>query len=115
MRSLFMWTTKTDQTARSAGRFESSLGAHARRHVFHVAVSPLLGFVLSMMWSTKTYFMLHVCLFVCVEALRPSQVNGAMSSAASLLSHTFTVQALSSKRLSRIMHSLSPETDNCPS
>ena len=30
--------------------------------------------------------------FVCVEVLRPSQPNGAMSSAVSLPSHTFTGQ-----------------------
>ena len=34
-----------------------------------------------------------VCLFVCVEVLRPSQPNGVMSSAVSLPSHTFTGQA----------------------
>ena len=32
-------------------------------------------------------------LFVCVEVLRPSQPNGAMSSAVSLPNHTFTGQA----------------------
>ena len=31
--------------------------------------------------------------FVCVEVLRPSQPNGVMSSAVSLLNHTFTGQA----------------------
>ena len=51
---------------------------------------------------------------VCVEVLRPSQPNGVMSSAVSL-PHTFTGQALSSKRLTSIVHILSPETDNCPS
>ena len=34
-----------------------------------------------------------VCLFVCVEVLRPSQPNGVMSSAVSLPNHTFTGQA----------------------
>ena len=34
-----------------------------------------------------------VCLFVCVEVLRPSQPNWVMSSAVSLLNHTFTGQA----------------------
>ena len=53
--------------------------------------------------------------FVCVEVLRPSQPNGVMSSAVSLHNHTFTGQALSSKRLTSIVHILSPETDNCPS
>ena len=53
--------------------------------------------------------------FVCVEVLRPSQPNGVMSSAVSLPNHTFTGQAYSSKRLTSIVHILSPETDNCPS
>ena len=34
-----------------------------------------------------------LCLFVCVEVLRPSQPNGVMSSAVSLPNHTFTGQA----------------------
>ena len=54
-------------------------------------------------------------LFVCVEVLWPSQPSGVMSSAVSLPNHTFTGQALSSKRLTSIVHILSPETDNCPS
>ena len=53
--------------------------------------------------------------FVCVEVLRPSQPNGVMSSAVSLPNHTFTGQAYFSKRLTSIVHILSPETDNCPS
>ena len=53
--------------------------------------------------------------FVCVEVLRPSQPNGAMSSAVGLLNHTFTGQVLSSKRITSIVRILSPETDNCPS
>ena len=52
---------------------------------------------------------------VCVEVLQPSQPNGVMSSAVSLPNHTFTGQAQSSKRLTSIVHILSPETDNCPS
>ena len=52
--------------------------------------------------------------FVCVEVLRPSQPNGVMSSVVSLPNHTFTGQALSSKRLTSIVHILLPETDNCP-
>ena len=51
----------------------------------------------------------------CVKVLRPSQPNGVMSSAVSLPNHTFTGQAMSSKRLISIVHILSPETDNCPS
>ena len=53
--------------------------------------------------------------FVCVEVLRPSQPNGVMSSAVSLPNHTFTGLAKFSKRLTSIVHILSPETDNCPS
>ena len=52
---------------------------------------------------------------VCVEVLRPNQPNGVMSSAVSLPNHTFTGQAYSSKRLTSIVHILSPETDNRPS
>ena len=51
----------------------------------------------------------------CAEVLRPSRPNGVMSSAVSLPNHTFTGQALSSKRLTSIVHILSPETDNCTS
>ena len=63
------------------------------------------------------YLNMHVFVikFVCVEVLRPSQPNGVMSSAVSLPNHTFTGQALSSKRLTSIVHILLPETDNCPS
>ena len=53
--------------------------------------------------------------FVCVEVLRPSQPNGVMSSTVNLPNHMFTGQAWSSKRLTSIVHILSPETDNCPS
>ena len=65
--------------------------------------------------QSRTILAILVCLFVCVEVLRPSQPNGVMSSAVSLPNHTFTGQALSSKRLTSIVHILSPETDNCPS
>ena len=34
-----------------------------------------------------------VCLFVCVEVLRPSQPSGVMSSVVSLSNHMFTGQA----------------------
>ena len=59
----------------------------------------------------------RVSLFVCVEVLRPSQPNGVMPSAVSLPNHTFAGQAYrySSKRLTSIVHILSPETDNCTS
>ena len=50
-----------------------------------------------------------ICLIVCVEVLQPSQPNGVMSSAVSLPNHTFTGQALSSKRLTSIVHIVSPK------
>ena len=34
-----------------------------------------------------------ICVFVCVEVLRPSQPNGVMLSVVSLLNHMFTGQA----------------------
>ena len=61
------------------------------------------------MKSMDNYYQTY--LFVCVEVLRPSQPNGVMSSAVSLPNHTFTGQALSSKRLTSIVHILSPETE----
>ena len=51
------------------------------------------------------HFFSNFC-FVCVEVLRPSQPNGVMSSAVSLPNHTFTGQALSSKRLTSNVHIL---------
>ena len=65
--------------------------------------------------GVKSQLRLYKCLFVCVEVLRPSQPNGVMSSTVSLPNHTFTGQAKSSKRLTSIVHILSPETDKCPS
>ena len=59
------------------------------------------------------HFFIMLRVFVCVEVLRPSQPNGVMSSAVSLPNHTCTGQAKSSKRLTSIVHILSPETDNC--
>ena len=56
----------------------------------------------------------HVCLFVCIEVLRPSQPNGVMSSTVSL-PNTFTGQDESSKQLTSIVHIFSPDTDSCPS
>ena len=47
--------------------------------------------------------------FVAIEVLRPSQPSGVMSSAVSLPNHRFTGQAKSSKRLTSIVHILSPE------
>ena len=65
-----------------------------------------------MLASDDNYWIKHCNKrFVCVEVLRPSQPNGVMSSAVSLPNHTFTGQALSSKRLTSIVHILSPETD----
>ena len=75
-------------------------------------------YVLIRYWNaelTNYVLFLRLSLFVCVEVLRPSQPNGVMLSAVSLPNHTFTGQALSSKRLTSIVHILSPETDKCPS
>ena len=47
--------------------------------------------------------------FGCVKVFRPSQLNGVMSSALRLPNYTFTGQAQFSKRLSSIVHILSPE------
>ena len=63
--------------------------------------------------NANLFLIIIFVLFVCV--LRPSQPNGVMSSAVSLPNHMFTGQAYSSKRLTSIVHILSPETDNCPS
>ena len=46
--------------------------------------------------------------FLCVEVLQPSQPNGVMSSAVNLPNHMFTGQTWSSKRLTSIVHILSP-------
>ena len=53
-----------------------------------------------------------VCLCWAFTARQPS---GVMLSAVSLPNQEFTGQAWSSKRLTSIVHILSPETDNCPS
>ena len=45
---------------------------------------------------------------VCVEVLRPSQLNRAMLSTVNLRNYTFTEQAWSSKRLTSIVHIRSP-------
>ena len=66
------------------------------------------------MKSTLPYSSTCTLVFVCVEVLRPSQPNGVMLSVVSLPNHTLTGQASSSKRLTSIVHILSPETDNCP-
>ena len=76
--------------------------------------------LLTMQCFNAFYFQicLHVLfdnLFVCVEVLRPSQPNRVMSSVVSLPIYMFTGQALSSKRLTSIVHIPSPETNNCPS
>ena len=56
-----------------------------------------------------------LCWGFTAQSTHLSQPSGVMSSAVSLPNHTFTGQALSSKRLTSIVHILSPETDNCPS
>ena len=42
---------------------------------------------------SKSYKVIELCLFVCVEVLRPSQPSGVMSSAVTLPNHLFTGQA----------------------
>ena len=62
------------------------------------------------------YLDLKICPdFVCAENFGPSQPKGVMLSMVGLPNHTFTGQALSSKRLTSIVRILSPETHNCPS
>ena len=56
------------------------------RKVFQI----MINFLYFLFWDFS--FILQD-LFVCVEVLRPSQPNGVMSSAVSLLNHTFTGQA----------------------
>ena len=62
------------------------------------------------LFSTK-----KALIFICVEILWPSQLNGAMLSMVSLPNHTFNEQARSSKWLTSIAHILLPEIENCPS
>ena len=71
--------------------------------------------VYNICFSSSSFWTHHEVLFVCVEVSRPSQPNGVMPSAVSLPNHTFTGQALSSKRLTSIVHIPLSETDNCPS
>ena len=55
-------------------------------------------------------------IFVCLcWGFTAQSTQWVMSSAVSLPNHMLTGQALSSKRLTGIVHILSPETDNCPS
>ena len=109
--------------------------AHARRHFFRLAQSIYCEnsrtcIFINMLFSRNNMVILNVLThstylpqmflhnrrtFVCVEVLRPNQPYGVMSSAVNLPSHTFTGQARSSKRLTSIVHILSPDTDNCPS
>ena len=92
----------------TSGDFRLFFSAVIRECAFAVKIwFYFIQFILSLFFPNR--------LFVCVEVLRPSQPNGVMSSAVSLPNHTFTGQALSSKRLTSIVHILSPETDNCPS
>ena len=63
-------------------------------------MQPSAGKVMAtVFWDAQGVIMLYfpakrkVCLFVCVEVLRPSQPNGVMSSTVSLPKHTFTGQA----------------------
>ena len=72
----------------------------------HLGLSLLIAIVMQMFfWS--------ICLFV-LRFYGPVNPMGSCSSAVSLPNHTFTGQAWSSKRLTSVVHILSPETDNCP-
>ena len=66
-----------------------------------------------MQWN-EVLFCHESRLFVCVEVLRPSQLQGVMSSTVVYLT-TRLLGRQSSKRLTSIVHILSPATDNCPS
>ena len=50
---------------------------------------PLPTYVFTIFYGETWWY----TLFVCIEILRPSQLNGVMSSAVSLPNHTFTGQA----------------------
>ena len=50
-------------------------------------------FVYFCMLIDATFYESVICLFVCVEVLRPSQPSRVMSSVVSLPNHTFTGQA----------------------
>ena len=52
---------------------------------------------------------------LCIEVLPPSQPNGSYRARSVYLNTLLLGQALSSKRLTSIVYTLSPETDNCPS
>ena len=52
-----------------------------------------LNFTTLVLKLEQVYFTSCCGIFVCVEALRPSQPNGVMSSVVSLPTHTFTGQA----------------------
>ena len=68
----------------------------------------MIIFFISIYFSARCMF---VCLFVCVEVLRPSQLNGVKSSMVSLPNHTFTGLAKSSKWLTSTVQILLPETE----
>ena len=54
-------------------------------------------------------------LFVCVEVLRPSQPIGSCRARSVYLATRLLGRLSPLKRLTSIVHILSPETDNCPS
>ena len=54
---------------------------------------PILHAIYHTTFQLTCNFLDHMQYFVCVDVLRPSQPNGVMSSAVSLLNHTFTGQA----------------------
>ena len=86
--------------------FYFSFTQNCIKHIFEVTgMLKLVFFLYFFVWEKK----------ICAEVLRPSQPNGVMSSVVSLSNHTFSGQAKSSKWLTKIVHILPPETDNCPS
>ena len=75
--------------------------------------SPFLLFLIKVRQIICT--VISVILFVCVEVLRPSNPMGSCRAWSVYLSILLMGRLKSSKRLTGIVHVLSPETDNCPS
>ena len=71
--------------------FTNSLGKPCGGGNNHKTVF-FFGFFFFFLFTYLTVF-IDDASFVCVEVLRPSQPNGVMSSAVSLLNHKFTGQA----------------------
>ena len=69
-------------------KFQLTFSLPSRKHAY-IILTPTPH---SLLYS-KTGVYMGICLFVCVEVLRPSQPRGVMSSAFSLPNHMFTGQA----------------------